>query len=557
LWYDVALAGSQAMESSDHIDFQRLADSSRPIPHDLRQAVEFIRKGGSRRISMADLLAHCGVAERTLRKHFRAFMAVSPLEYWRRFRLAAAREELLKGSNGTSVTEVAMRFGFSHFGRFSEQYHRAFGEKPSTTLRRSCIAERRRFDRIHDDDTGDIDRFGARGSRERPSVAILPCQVSAVAPELRFFGECVAQGIANSLCRARSLSVVVPKSSQNIDSLDRKRLARELSARYLVIGSIARTGQRVRIILRLIDATTDFHVWGDTYDGEAGDLFRLQDRVTEGSMQAILPHIRGSEIERAQRKRPNDLDAYGLTMRTFPFVLASYPGAARQALDLLNRAMEIDPDYAPATAIAAWCHAQLVLHNGTASPGEERTRALLLSERAGILDPDDPLVLAARCAVHTMAGQFDHARALIARALALDPTFAWGWERSGWLSAFAGEPETAIRHFNEATRLDRRPPEANRLIGIGCAHFDAGRYKEAAFWKRKALLQQPGTAWINRTLSVSYARLGERMAALDSLAALHRYSPDLTIDQIVASIPFTRDFLDRVAEGLNDLGLSD
>ena len=327
-------------------------------------------------------------------------------------------------------------------------------------------------------------------------------------------------------------------------------------ARYLVTGSIARTGQRIRIMLRLIDATTGFHVWGDTYDGEAGDLFRLQDRVIEGLMRAIPPHIRGSEIERAQRTRPNDLDAYGLTMRTYPFVLASYPRAAHQALDLLNRAMEIDPDYAPATALAAWCHAQLVLHNGTGSLGEERTRALLLSERAGILDPDDPLVLAARCAVHTMAGQFDHAGTLISRALALDPTFAWGWERSGWLNAFAGKPETAIKHFNEATRLDRRPPSANRLIGIGCAHFDAGRYEEAAFWKRKALLQQPGTAWINRTLSVSYVRLGERTAALDSLAALQRYSPDLTIDQIVASIPFTRDFLDRVAEGLNDLGLS-
>jgi tetratricopeptide (TPR) repeat protein len=207
--------------------------------------------------------------------------------------------------------------------------------------------------------------------------------------------------------------------------------------------------------------------------------------------------------------------------------------------------------------LAAWCSAQLVLHNGTSSPGEERKQALLLSDRASILDPDDPLVLTARCGVHTMAGNFEHARDLIARALALDPTFAWSWERSGWLNAFAGEPETAIQHFHEASRLDWRPPEANRLIGIGCAHFDAGRYEAAAFWKRKALLQQPGTAWINRTLCVSYARVGERTAALDSLAALRRYSPDLTIHQIVASIPFTRDFLDRVAEGLDDLGLAD
>jgi adenylate cyclase len=545
------------MASSDHLNFEELPDS-RPIPYDLKKAVEFIRKEGGRKISMTDLVAHCGVAERTLRKHFSAFMAVSPLEYWRRFRLAAAREELLKGSNGTSVTEVAIRFGFNHFGRFSEQYRRCFGERPSTTLRRSCIAERGRIGRIQDDDPDEVSHFTVvRGSRERPSVAVLPCQVSAAAPELRFFGECVAQGIASSLCLVRSLSVLVPRSLQSIGSLDLKRLAREFGARYLVVGSIAQTGQRVRVMLRLIDATGDFHVWGDIYDGEAGDLFRLQDRVTEGSMRAIPPHIRGSEIERAQRKRPNDLDAYGLTMRAYPFVFATYPRAAHQALDLLNRAMEIDSDYAPATALATWCHAQLVLHNGTHSLSQERTRALLLSDRAGILDPDDPVVLAARCAVHTMAGQFDHARALIARVLALDPTFVWGWERSGWLNAFAGEPETAIKHFDEAIRLDPRPANANCLIGIGCAHFDAGRYEQAAFWKRKGLLQQPGMAWINRSLSVSYGRLGERMAALDSLAALHRYSPELTVDQIVASIPFTRDFLDRVAEGLNDLGLSD
>jgi tetratricopeptide (TPR) repeat protein len=155
-----------------------------------------------------------------------------------------------------------------------------------------------------------------------------------------------------------------------------------------------------------------------------------------------------------------------------------------------------------------------------------------------------------------MAGQLDHAGALIARVLALDPTFVWGWERSGWVNAYAGRPDTAIRHFNEATRLDSQPPNANRLIGIGCAHFDAGRYEQAALWKQRALHGHPSTAWINRTLSVSYARLGERLAALDALEALHRYSPDLTIDMIVKSIPFTQDFLDRVAESLDDLGVT-
>src|SRR5262249_46641232 len=239
------------------------------------------------------------------------------------------------------------------------------------------------------------------------------------------------------------------------------------------------------------------------------------------------------EIERARRRRPEDLAAYGLTMRGFPFVFASNPAAATQALEFLNRAIEMEPDYAPSTALAAWCHAQLVLYNGTPSPVQERKNALLLSERAGILDPDDPLVLTARCAVHTMAGQLGHAGALVSRSLQLDPTLVWSWERSGWLNVYSGNAETSMRHFEQATRLDPRRPNANRLTGLGCAYFDAGHYEEAVRWKRAALQDDPGTAWINRTLSVSYARLGDRLAALDSIEALRRYSPDITIGKIV------------------------
>jgi TolB-like protein/Flp pilus assembly protein TadD len=551
------MTGSQRMSSADHCNSES-PPRGRPIPYDLKRALDYMRESVGRKISVTDLVAHSGVAERTLHKHFRAFMAVSPLEYWRRLRLAAAREDLLKGATGTSVTAVATRFGFSHFGRFSQHYRACFGETPSTTLRRSRMAERGRAGRRREDEADDAGAVAvaARWSRERPTVAILPCQVSAAEPGHRFFAECVAEGIAAALCRVRSLSVAVPRSSRSVGARDPQRLARELGARYLLIGSIAQSGERLRITIRLLDATTESHVWGDIYDGDTADQLALQDRVTEGVIRAIAPCIRGAEIDRARRKPPNDLDAYGFTMRAFPFVFAAFPQAAKRALELLDRAMEIDPDYAPATALAAWCHAQLVIHNGSLSPRRERARSLLLSERAGILDPDDPLVLTARGAVHTVAGHLDHAGNLVARALALDPTFVWGWDRSGWVKAFQGEPEAAIKQFNQATRLDSRPPDANRLIGIGSAHFDAGRYDQAVLWKRKALQQQPGTAWINRTLSVSYARLGERRAALESIDALHRYSADLTIGKIVAAIPFTQDFLDRVAEGLDDLGLS-
>jgi adenylate cyclase len=140
--------------------------------------------------------------------------------------------------------------------------------------------------------------------------------------------------------------------------------------------------------------------------------------------------------------------------------------------------------------------------------------------------------------------------------LAVDPLSGWAWERSGWLKTFSGQPEAGLAHLGRAIHLDPScPSNANRLVGFGCAYFDAGRYEDAAFWLRRALQEQPSTVWANRSLCVSYARLGERLAALDSLDALRRYCPGLTIGQVLASLPFTPDFMGRIAEGLNDLGL--
>jgi adenylate cyclase len=155
-----------------------------------------------------------------------------------------------------------------------------------------------------------------------------------------------------------------------------------------------------------------------------------------------------------------------------------------------------------------------------------------------------------------MLDDLETGAALLERALALDPTSPWAWERSGWLKTYLGQPDVAIRHFKRAIGLaPAGARNAHRYIGIGSACFDAGRYHEAVQWKRKALSVDPGTSWVNRTLAVSYARLGDRRAALDSLDALRRLCPDVTINQVVNAVPFRRDFLDRIAEGLDDLGL--
>ncbi len=510
-----------------------------------------MRKNRGRKITMARLVGVSGVAERTLTKHFRAFLGLSPLNYLLRLRLVTVRETLLRGASGASVTKVATQYGFTHLGRFAIHYQRAFGESPSATLRRVRADALSQSGEVDSGGTGKS--FLRPPSRERPSIVVLPCQTSL--RELCWFAESVAEGIAAALSSVQSLSVLLSRNT-GVPLRDPQRAARELGAGYFLIGRLTGTGQRLRLNVRIVVSATGHHVWGDSYDGGYDELLRLQDRVIEGIVRAILPNIRASEIDRAWRAHPQDLDAYGLAMRALPFVFASRPEATKRALDLLHRAMDIDPDYGVASGLAAWCHGQLVMHNASSKPNEEKARALRLAQRASILGGDDPLVLTARCAVYTMAGHFDAAEALLARALQLDPMSAWAWGRSGWLNSYMGNCEVAIKHFRRAISLaPSSASNANEFVGIGSAHFGAGRYAAAAAWMRRALVEEPATLWANRTLSVSYARLGERLKALESIESLRRYCPDLTVSQVMEAIPFRRDHLDRLGDGLSELGL--
>ena len=183
-----------------------------PAPHDLRLAVKLMRAAVRDPISVAEIAQRCGVSERTLRKHFRAFLGVSPARYLRWLRLAAARDALLSGALGFSVTEIAKRFEFNHFGRFAEQYRRRFGESPSATLRRgqATVHSRPGTPQSYKANPLRVDAPVGRGprlSRYKPSIAILPCHTSAKQPHLLWVAESVAEAIAAALSSIGSISV--------------------------------------------------------------------------------------------------------------------------------------------------------------------------------------------------------------------------------------------------------------------------------------------------------------------------------------------------------------
>jgi adenylate cyclase len=394
---------------------------------------------------------------------------------------------------------------------------------------------------------------------DKPSIAVLPFQNMSGDPEQEYFADGMVEELTAALSRVRSFFVIARNSSFAYKgrAVNVKQVGHELGVRYVLGGSVRKAGGRVRITAQLVEATTGNQIWSDRYDGAIEDIFDLQDRITESVVGAIHPSILLAEIERTKRKRPESLDAYDCVLRAFPHVWALDPAANALALGHLNRAIEIESDYPLALSMSAWCQAQKAIYQWTLLPDEAKAEALRLAKLAGDMNNDDPMVLTMLCAAHSVVGDLDMASALIEKALALDPNSAIAWNRSGWVNHYFMRPEVAIVQFQRAMRLSPFDPmNFNCLFGIGGAHWVAGRYDEALFWIRKGSLEHPPMVAIVRIMAACLVRLGRISEAREMVRQRRDDYPDLTISNVIATIPFRdADFVRRYVEDLRKAGL--
>jgi len=214
---------------------------------------------------------------------------------------------------------------------------------------------------------------------DRPSLVVLPFQNMSGDAEQDYFADGMVEEIITALSRIRWLFVIARNSAFTYKgrAVDVRQVGRELGVRYVLEGSVRRAGGRVRITGQLVEAETGHHVWADRFDGELADVFGLQDRVTEAVTGAVEPNLRAAEVERAGRKPTGSLDAYDLYLRALPHLYAWDRAGSDAALDLLRRAMALDPAFALEKALAAHClqHRQW---QGWGAPGE-REEALALA----------------------------------------------------------------------------------------------------------------------------------------------------------------------------------
>jgi adenylate cyclase len=405
---------------------------------------------------------------------------------------------------------------------------------------------------------GDARPMPALAQPDRPSIAVLPFDNMSGDPEQEFVADGIVEAITATLSRIKSIFVIARNSAFRYKdrAVDVLQVGKELGVRYVLEGSVQRAGSRLRISVQLIDATSGTHVWADRVDGAHADLFDLQDRITEHVAGALQPSIRLAEIERARRKRPQEQGAYDYAMRAMPQVWALEKDASARALELLDKALAIDPEYSLALSLAGWCYAQRSVYNWTDDIESTQRKALQHAEKAAELGGDDPLILAVLGAVHSLLRNNGTARILLERAVTLDPNAAWAWSRLGWVENYCDRPEPAIAHFEHALRLSPlEPMNFNNYVGIGQAHYIAGRYENAVAMFRRALEERPHAEWILRDLVSVLAEAGRMDEAAVEFNALMAAYPSLTIAKIKKAMVLTPVTLERMAANLRNLGL--
>ena len=395
---------------------------------------------------------------------------------------------------------------------------------------------------------------------DRPSIAVLPFQNMSGDPEQDYFADGMVEEIITSLSRVGWLFVIARNSSfiYKGQSIDVRRVGLELGVRYLLEGSVRKAADKVRITGQLIDASTGGHLWADRFDGRLDDIFELQDQVTSRVVGAIAPRVQQAEIERARRKKTEALDAYDLLLRGLAHVHQSTATANASALALFVRATEIDPEFAIAHGMAAYCYIWRKSAGWMGDQKQEIAEASRFAYRAVELAKDDPVALArGGQALAYVVGELDTGAASIDQSLELCPNLALAWYASGWVRVYLGEPELAIDHLLQAARLSPVDPEISRVqAGIATACLVQGRDQDALEWAQRALRGQPAYPTALRLAAASHALIGDLQPARQLIETLRRVDPGLRWSKLGERLPFRRAAdLSRYQEGLRKAGL--
>jgi adenylate cyclase len=391
---------------------------------------------------------------------------------------------------------------------------------------------------------------------DKPSIAVLPFQNMSDDPSQDYFVDGMVEDIITGLSRIKWLFVIARNSSfvYKGTAVDVRQVGRELGVRYVLEGGLRKAGNRLRITAQLLEAETAAHLWADRFDGALEDVFDLQDLITEKVVGVVEPSLQRSEIERSRRKHPENLDAYDLYLRAVPHMASVMPTDARVAAGLLEDALRLEPDYAAAHALLAWCHEIFFARAGLDEV--DRVAGIRHGRAAVANGGDDPTALAiAAFALATLSKDYDAAAGAIERALSLNPSCAAAHYIGAAVYAFAGHPAAAIANANRALRLspfDLFAPFAHGALGA--AAIQEARYDEAAAHYAKAVQANPRLSVLYLFHAASLALAGRVEEARPVVRRLLELEPNFR-SRMLFEVGYGRTTAEKFLEGARLLGL--
>jgi TolB-like protein len=392
----------------------------------------------------------------------------------------------------------------------------------------------------------------------KPSIAVLAFQNMSGDPEQEYFADGIAEDIITALSRLRWLFVIARNSSftYKSKSVDVRQVGRELGVRYVLEGSVRKTGNRVRINAQLIDASDGHHVWADRYDRALEDVFAVQDEMTNQITSAIAPGIVAAEVQRAQTKDADELSTWERLMHAHWHIQRFSPEDFRKAIRLLDELLRHDPNNATALSDLAFALHFSGSFAWADDPAAAFARSGEIARRAIASDDKDAAAHAMAAIDELFSGRHDNAIRRLRRAIELDPNSSLVQGELSAAYAFGGEADLAIQQAQTAIRLSPRDFLNVIWHTTGAwAYLSAEKFEEAAEWARRAIDWNPAFADAHGVLAAASAYLGRMADARASLDAFTRLIPGNLADQLAAR-PFRRPAdRERYLTGLRKAGL--
>jgi TolB-like protein len=381
-----------------------------------------------------------------------------------------------------------------------------------------------------------------RAAPYAPAIAVLPFANLSGDPEQDYFADGMTEELITALSRNSGLFVIARNSSFTYKgkAVDVRQVGRDLGVAYVLEGSVRRSRARLRITGQLVDAASGAHLWAERFDGSLGEIFELQERVSDSVATAIEPTLQMAEITRLTREPPRRPGAYDLVLRAYALLSEFTPASMAAALTCLEQSRAIDPDYALAMAAVAYCRAQCHFQGWIKQNDATCAEAVDLAWDAVSLAPSDAQILwMAAFAIWNMArSERERARDLFRRSLLLNPNSAMALTLGGWIETMCGNLTEGRAMVARAQRLNPRDPRGWFMSGVtAIAAVIEEDYPEALVWAERSLAQNPRFAVALRVTVVAYMKLGKKDRAEEAVRTLLRIEPDLTVSEFFRRIP--------------------